>query len=97
MARPKHLQGKSAHKSVGLDALIREHLAAFLDDPPEDQSIPGEGQCLKRGLFLCRLHSLPSLWISGPVNVDGQDTIAAYHLVDDAFSVFIESPHRVSA
>lgn len=31
---------------VGLDALIREHLAFFFDDPCEDQGVPGEGQCL---------------------------------------------------
>lgn len=78
---------------VGLDALIREHLA-FFDDPCEDQGVPGEGQCL---IFLCRLHFLPSLWIFAPVSFDSQDTIAAYHLVNDAFGVCVESPHRVSA
>lgn len=77
---------------LGLDALIREHLAFFSDDPCEDQGVPGEGQCL---IFLCRLHFLPSLWIFAPVSFDRQDPIAAYHLVNDAFSVFLESPHRV--
>lgn len=40
---------------------------------------------------------MPSLWIFASVGVDRQDRIAASHLVNDAFSVFIELPHRVSA